>query len=74
KIAASIGLDATEARAVLDDQRYAEAVRAEEKFWTSQGISGVPAVIFDRKHLVTGAQGAENYGSILDQLAALPAA
>jgi len=74
KIAASIGLDATEARAVLDDQRYAEAVRAEEKFWTSQGISDVPAVIFDRKHLVTGAQGAENYGSILDQLAALPAA
>lgn len=73
-IAASIGLDVAEARAVLEDQRYAEAVRTEEKFWTQQGITGVPAIIFDRKHLVTGAQGADNYGNILDHLANAPAA
>jgi len=37
-------------------------------FWTRQGISGVPAVVFDRKHLVTGAKGVDNYQSIINQL------
>ena len=67
-IAAEIGLDRDEASAVLDDQRFAAHVRQEQQFWTKQGISGVPAVVFDRKHLVTGAQGVENYKSMLDQL------
>jgi predicted DsbA family dithiol-disulfide isomerase len=44
-------------------------VRSAEQFWQQQGISGVPAVVFNRKHLVTGAQGVENYTSILSQLA-----
>ena len=63
-----VGLDVSEARAVLDDTRYANAVREREEFWTSNGISGVPAMIFNQKHLVTGAQGADNYASILTQL------
>jgi len=69
-IAESVGLDGAEARDVLADERFAEAVRDEEAFFTNQGIQGVPAVIFDRKHLVTGAQGAENYAAILNQLKA----
>lgn len=68
-IAAEIGLDHVEAAAVLDDQRFANDVRSAEQFWQKQGISGVPAMVFDRKHLVTGAQGVENYTSILSQLA-----
>jgi predicted DsbA family dithiol-disulfide isomerase len=68
-IAAEIGLDRDEALAVLDDQRFANDVRNAERFWQQQGISGVPAVVFNRKHLVTGAQGEENYASILSQLA-----
>ena len=67
-IAAEIGLDRDEATAVLSDQRFANDVRQEQKFWTQQGISGVPAVVFDQKHLVTGAQGIENYKSMLGQL------
>ena len=67
-IAAEIGLDRDEASAVLDNQRFAAQVRQEQQFWTKQGISGVPSVVFDRKHLVTGAQGVENYKSMLDQL------
>lgn len=67
-IAFETGLDREEAAAILADQRFADAVRAEEKFWIQQGISGVPAVVFDRQHLVTGAQGVENYTSILTQL------
>ncbi len=70
-IAGEIGLDRDEALAVLDDKRFADDVRSAERFWQQQGISGVPAVVFDRKHLVTGAQGVENYTSILAQLAAM---
>jgi predicted DsbA family dithiol-disulfide isomerase len=68
-IASEIGLDRSEAVAVLDEQRYADDVRGAEQFWQQQGITGVPAVVFDRKHLVTGAQGVDNYTSILAQLA-----
>lgn len=68
-IAGEIGLDRAKAAAVLADQRFADEVRQQQKFWTQQGISGVPAVVFDRQHLVTGAQGVDNYLHILDQLA-----
>tara|TARA_R110002051_G_scaffold4386_4_gene23399 strand:+ start:15799 stop:16455 length:657 start_codon:yes stop_codon:yes gene_type:complete len=67
-IAGEIGLDRTEALAVLDDQRFANQIRQEENFWIKQGIRGVPAVVFDRQHLVTGAQGVDNFTSILKQL------
>lgn len=68
-IAGEIGLDRDEATAVLVDQRFANEVRSAEQFWQQQGISGVPAVVFDRKHLVTGAQGVDNYTNILTQIA-----
>jgi predicted DsbA family dithiol-disulfide isomerase len=67
-IAVEIGLDRAEAAVVLADQRFAAEVREEQKFWTQQGISGVPAMVFDSQHLVTGAQGVDNYTSILNQL------
>lgn len=69
EVAAEIGLDRDQAAAVLDDQRFANDVRSAEQFWQQQGITGVPAVVFDRKHLITGAQGVDNYTSILSQLA-----
>lgn len=68
-IAAEIGLNHIEALAVLNDQRFATAVREAEKHWVEQGISGVPAVIFNRRHLVSGAQGVERFTDILKQLA-----
>lgn len=70
-IAAETGLDRAEARAILDDQRFAEDVRQAETFWHSQGITGVPAIVFNRRHLVTGAQGVENYTQILEQLSTM---
>lgn len=68
-IAAGIGLERETALAVLEDQRFAEAVREAEQFWQGQGINSVPAVIFNQRHLVSGAQGVENFTSILKQLA-----
>lgn len=68
-VAAEIGLIRAEAQAVLQDQRFAAAVRDAENFWVQQGIQGVPAIVFNRCHLVTGAQGVVNYTRILEQLA-----
>ena len=71
-VAAVVGRDRAEAVAVLEDQRFAAEVRTAENAWINQGISGVPAMIFNRRHLVTGAQGVENYTRILQQLAKMP--
>ncbi len=68
EIADEIGLNRTEAAAVLDDQRFATAVCQEQQFWMQQGINGVPAMVFDRQHVVKGAQGTETYQNILKQL------
>ena len=68
-IAAKIGLARDEALVILADQRFARDVRAAEKFWIDAGIRGVPAIVFNSRHLVTGAQGTENYQQILTQLA-----
>lgn len=73
-VATAAGLDGDAARAMLDSGERAEQVRAKEQFWTSRGVRGVPAMIFERQHLVSGAQGEENYAGILRQLKAAQAA
>lgn len=69
-IAGAAGFDAAEAREVLLDGRFAEGVRAMERFWISKGIRGVPAMVFRKKYLMTGAQGIENYAAMLRRMAA----
>lgn len=72
-IAASVGLDKQEALAVLADQRFASVVRESEQHMQQQGIQSVPAVIFNQRHLVSGAQGVDNFMNILEQLANMSA-
>ncbi len=67
-VAARIGLDRDTVRAMLESGERAESVRKKERFWTSRGVTGVPAMIFNHQHLVTGAQGEETYTNILNQL------
>lgn len=67
-VAASIGLDRDTVLAMLESGERAESVRKKERFWTSRGVTGVPAMIFNHQHLVTGAQGEETYTNILNQL------
>lgn len=71
-VAADIGLDRTEAIAVIEDQRYAKDIRDAVAHSKQQGIQSVPSVIFNGRHLVSGAQGIENYKNILQQLADMP--
>ncbi len=67
-IAAENGLEHAEALAVLADQRFASEVRTAQQYWMQNGIRGVPAVVFNNRHLVTGAQGVDTYSNILAQL------
>jgi predicted DsbA family dithiol-disulfide isomerase len=68
--AASVGLDADEAHAVLASERYAAEVREAEGFYQSQGISSVPAVIINDRHLISGGQPPEVFEQALRQIAA----
>jgi len=68
-IAAGVGLSADDARDVLASDRYADDVRTVEQFFVQQGIRGVPAVIIDRKHLVSGGQPVEVFEQALRQIA-----
>jgi predicted DsbA family dithiol-disulfide isomerase len=73
--AAAAGLDAAQAEAVITDPaRYADEVREEEAFYTSNGIHAVPSVIVDGRHLIQGGQPPEVYEQALRQLAASGAA
>lgn len=67
-VASRLGLDRVEALAVLERGDKAASVREKEGFWTSRGITGVPAMVFERRYLVTGAQGEDTYVRILRQL------
>lgn len=68
--AVSVGLDADEARAVLASDRYAQEVREAERFYQSQGINSVPAVIINDRHLISGGQPSEVFEQALRRIAA----
>lgn len=67
-IAASVGLDADEARTVLTEQRFAADVRANEQQWQEAGIHSVPAVILNQQYLLSGGQPPENYIQAFTQI------
>ena len=69
QVAAGVGLDAARAAEVLASGRYADEVRQLEGFFRQLGISGVPAVIIERKHLVSGGQPPEVFEQALRQIA-----
>ncbi|WP_367647629.1 DsbA family oxidoreductase [Ruegeria arenilitoris] len=66
--AASIGLDRADALTKLQSGERSDIVRQKQQFWIRQGIQGVPAMVFNQRHLVTGAQGEDNYARILQHL------
>ena len=66
-VAEDVGLDPDEARRVLETEERAKNVRARQNVWLERYIQGVPAMVFNEKKLVTGAQGIERYTALLDQ-------
>ena len=69
-IASGAGFDAGRAQAILASDDYAAEVREAERFFTRNGINGVPAVIIERKHLVSGGQPVEVFERALREIAA----
>jgi predicted DsbA family dithiol-disulfide isomerase len=70
RIAGDVGLDATEAREMLASGRYADEVRAQERFFQEQGIRAVPSVIVNGRYLIQGGQPPEVFEQTLRQIAA----
>jgi predicted DsbA family dithiol-disulfide isomerase len=70
EIATGAGLDAERARAILDSNEFGDEVRATEQFFQQLGITGVPAIIIERKHLISGGQPPEVFARALREIAA----
>ncbi|MEO8466068.1 MAG: DsbA family oxidoreductase [Gammaproteobacteria bacterium] len=65
----AVGLDVDRAREVLASDAFADEVRAAEQFWQEIGIHAVPAVVINRKHLISGGQPSAVFERALRELA-----
>jgi predicted DsbA family dithiol-disulfide isomerase len=71
RVAASVGLDAARAQAILDSDEFADEVRAQERYYQQHGINSVPAIILNDQHLISGGQPPEVFEQALRQIAGL---
>ncbi len=69
RIAGGVGLSMERARAILGSDEYAGDVRLAEQFYLDHGIQGVPAVIIDQHHLISGGQPIEVFERALREIA-----
>jgi predicted DsbA family dithiol-disulfide isomerase len=70
RLAGEAGLDITEASTLLESDRFAAEVRAQERYYQSQGINSVPAVVINDRHLISGGQPPEVFEQALRKIAA----
>lgn len=68
-IAESVDLDRARAEQVLAGDEYADAVRAAEREWQELGIRSVPAIVINRRHLISGGQPPEVFEQALREIA-----
>ena len=69
-IAAEAGLDRAAARVAIDEPMLHKEIAALEARAQSWGISGVPAFVFERRYLVSGAQEPQAFLQVMDKLVA----
>lgn len=67
-LAASVGLDASEAAAVLEGDQFVDDVRLDEQEAADIGVRGVPFFVFDRKYGVSGAQPPQAFEQVLQRV------
>jgi predicted DsbA family dithiol-disulfide isomerase len=70
ELAAEVGLPVQRAREVLERGEFAEHVRQAERFWQEAGIHSVPAIIIERRHLISGGQPSAVFEQALREIAA----
>jgi predicted DsbA family dithiol-disulfide isomerase len=69
RVAGEAGLATGRAGEILASSEYGDAVRGLERFYVSNGINGVPAVIINNRHLISGGQPVEVFEQALKQIA-----
>ena len=69
ELAGRVGLSIERAREVLERGEFADHVRQAERFWQEVGIHSVPAVIVDRRHVISGGQPSAVFEQALRKIA-----
>ena len=69
RAAEKAGLLASRANEILDSNEFADDVRKQEQFYIDNGIQGVPAVIVNDRHLISGGQPPEVFEQAIRQIA-----
>jgi predicted DsbA family dithiol-disulfide isomerase len=62
-------LSATRAAEIIDSSEFADDVRKQEKFYLDHGVQGVPAVIVNDRHLISGGHPPEIFEQAIRQIA-----
>ena len=70
EVATAVGLNRDEFLAALDDPQYQNAMLADVQQAFQYGLSGVPAMVYNNKYLVTGAQPYELLVEVAEKAAA----
>jgi len=67
EVATAVGLDHNQFLAALDDPVYQNAVMADVQQAFQYGLSGVPALVYNNKYLVSGAQPYELLAQVAEK-------
>lgn len=70
RLAGEVGLDTTAFAAALNDPAYIRQVDADIALAGRYGLNGVPALVFDNKYLISGAQPPDVLRRVVDQIVA----
>jgi len=71
RVAQKAGLPTSRAIEILDSNEFADDVRKQEQFYIGNGIHGVPAVIINDRHLISGGQPPEVFEQAIRQVAGI---
>lgn len=69
-LAGQVGLDIEAAREVITSGAFTDEVRQAEAWWRERGISAVPSVVINDRHLIQGGQPAGVFEQALREIAA----
>lgn len=69
EISQQVGLEQSRAQAILASDEYAQEVRKLQRHYQAAGISSVPAVIINNKHLISGGQPAHVFEQAMREIA-----
>lgn len=70
EVVKAVDLPVEEAKQILNSDAQAQNVRAQQQHNQQMGITSVPAVIIDRKYLISGGQPADVFKNALQEIAA----